>query len=255
MTDHDDIAVTLPPELVALLPELSAGALRLYLAQAVRESSGQPVSVADLAFALRSSMRTINRAQAELQRLGIWPYGGRQSADALANRDLVGRSRASQGEREGTDRRYAEPRSAAASQALGGKLGLRPGAPRVPDAVDVPPSPPSRPAALPPKSYSTHGHGEVGTHGGGTEGGQRPIPFAPRTEADLLALDIARTFRDEVHLPAYRFFCGKYDLALVRRAFAETQATPQERIRRSRFALFQFLLRKHAYANRNRQEA
>jgi hypothetical protein len=131
-------------------------------------------------------------------------------------------------------------------------------APHTSDSVKDSSLPSAPPPAPPPGVNIKHQPGRVGVEGKGNPGsseGPKPIPFVPKTEADLLALDIARAFHDETHLPTYQFFCEKYDLSLLRRALSETMQTPLSRIRTSRFALFQYLVRKHSYENRNPNQA
>jgi hypothetical protein len=77
----------------------------------------------------------------------------------------------------------------------------------------------------------------------------RPVPFVPKTKEDQLALDIARAFNDEKHLPMYRFFCGKYHDSVIRKAFSEAKSYPEEKINKSRPALFIYLIKKHAKTN------
>jgi len=67
----------------------------------------------------------------------------------------------------------------------------------------------------------------------------------PRSTDSNLPEEIARAFTDEGHLPMYRFFLDKFGERVVRRAFAETQTVPDHRIKRSRPALFVYLVRKY----------
>jgi len=73
----------------------------------------------------------------------------------------------------------------------------------------------------------------------------RPIPFIPNTPADALALEIARSFNDEVRLPLYRQICSAHDHTVVFRAFREALRTPLSKIKKSRRALLIYLLRKY----------
>lgn len=79
----------------------------------------------------------------------------------------------------------------------------------------------------------------------------KDLPFEAKTKNDLLALDIARSFHDEAHLPMYRHFCVSMDESVIRRAFSEAMQTPEENIKRSRPALFIYLLRKYAYPTKD----
>ncbi len=76
---------------------------------------------------------------------------------------------------------------------------------------------------------------------------QNNLTFEPKTKGDLLALDIAKAFHDEVHLPMYRHFCATMDESIIRRAFSRVMQTPEQEIKRSRPALFIYLIRKYAY--------
>lgn len=73
----------------------------------------------------------------------------------------------------------------------------------------------------------------------------RPIPFIPKTAADALALEIARAFGDEVRLPFYRQICAAHDHSLVYRAYREALVMPEHQIKKSRRALFIYLIRHH----------
>lgn len=73
----------------------------------------------------------------------------------------------------------------------------------------------------------------------------RPIPFIPKTQADALALEIAREFGDEVRLSFYRQVCSAHTHAIVYRAFRAAQSTPPWRIKKSRRALFIYLIHKY----------
>lgn len=75
----------------------------------------------------------------------------------------------------------------------------------------------------------------------------KPIPFVPKTPKDALALEIARAFGDEIRLPYYRELCNANPYPLVYRAYRDVMAVPAYRIKKSRRALFVFIL--HAYTN------
>ena len=68
-------------------------------------------------------------------------------------------------------------------------------------------------------------------------------PFVPKTPADALALEIAQTFGDEQRLSFYRQICAAHDRSLVYRAFRETMAIPADQVKKSRLAIFLFILR------------
>jgi hypothetical protein len=73
----------------------------------------------------------------------------------------------------------------------------------------------------------------------------RPIPFIPRTAVDALALEIARAFNDEVRLPFYRQVCAAHVHSLVYRAYRQALAMPEHQLKKSRRALFIYLIRQH----------
>ncbi len=75
---------------------------------------------------------------------------------------------------------------------------------------------------------------------------QQTVPFTPKTEGDRLALEIARTFQEETHLPKYLHLCATYDLDIVKRVFFEVQRIPKEKIKKSKAALFTYLVKKYA---------
>ncbi len=71
---------------------------------------------------------------------------------------------------------------------------------------------------------------------------QSPIP---KTEQEELALEIARALGEEQFLPIYRSFVHRYPEEVVRHAFRETMEFPQEKIRKTRGAVFNYLLKKY----------
>lgn len=72
-----------------------------------------------------------------------------------------------------------------------------------------------------------------------------PMPFIPKSASDALALEIAASFRDLARLPIYREICSAHDHAFLRRILKETMKTPAYKIKKSRRALFIYLLRKY----------
>jgi hypothetical protein len=61
-----------------------------------------------------------------------------------------------------------------------------------------------------------------------------------------VATVIAEGFNDKARLSMYLRLCKKYGLPLVLRAFAEAKAAPQSSIKKSRLALFRYLLNLYA---------
>jgi hypothetical protein len=76
--------------------------------------------------------------------------------------------------------------------------------------------------------------------------------FVPRTAADSLALEIAQAFNDERHLSTYRKVCQRRNYSFVYKAYRETMAIPPHRIKKSRRAIFFFLLRAYDKKYRTR---
>jgi hypothetical protein len=77
---------------------------------------------------------------------------------------------------------------------------------------------------------------------------QAPVDnFNPTTNRALLAHTIAEAFQDKAQLSRYLICVKKYPLALVYRAFAEAKAVPEYQIKKSRSAIFFYLVRKHAH--------
>lgn len=72
-----------------------------------------------------------------------------------------------------------------------------------------------------------------------------PPPFVPRSAADALALEIAVRFGDIRRLTLYRQICANHDRSVVYRAFREAMAVPAAQVKKSRRAIFLFIL--HAY--------
>lgn len=76
------------------------------------------------------------------------------------------------------------------------------------------------------------------------------INYHPQTEEDRLAVQIATEFSDLTHLPVYVAFCRRYPLPVIRKAFETTQKYPPEKIRKSKGALFTYLVK--LYANQQK---
>jgi biotin operon repressor len=68
----------------------------------------------------------------------------------------------------------------------------------------------------------------------------------PRTKEELTAHDIAKAFNDQKNLPKYLWYAGRYPESLLRQIVAEVMQTPSQRIKKSRAALFSYLVRHHA---------
>jgi hypothetical protein len=61
-----------------------------------------------------------------------------------------------------------------------------------------------------------------------------------------IARKIAVALKDNANYRLYLAYCQKYPLEVIWRAFAEVQQVPYERIRKSKGALFNYLVQKYA---------
>jgi len=66
------------------------------------------------------------------------------------------------------------------------------------------------------------------------------------TSKDGLATEIAKTFQEEHRVELYRYVFQKHDESIIRRAFEEASKVPVSKIKKSKSALFFFLLNKYA---------
>lgn len=71
------------------------------------------------------------------------------------------------------------------------------------------------------------------------------------TKRDYLAQLIAQTFNVEADIKRYQNVCRKYALRVVWRAFAEAKSVPASQIKKSRPALFFYLLKKYSHEQKN----
>ena len=63
---------------------------------------------------------------------------------------------------------------------------------------------------------------------------------------DDMAMDIAKTFKEEHRADLYRYVFRKHDESTIRKAFEETTKVPDSKIKKSKSALFFYLLNKYA---------
>jgi len=66
------------------------------------------------------------------------------------------------------------------------------------------------------------------------------------TSKDDLAAEIAKTFQEEHRIELYRYIFHKHDESIIRKAFEEASKVPVSKIKKSKSALFFFLLNKYA---------
>lgn len=71
--------------------------------------------------------------------------------------------------------------------------------------------------------------------------------FTPQTQYEHLALLIARAFDDEAQLEPYLVYCKKYPTAVIRQAFNAARDFPEEKIKKSRAAIFFYLVKRYAH--------
>jgi len=70
--------------------------------------------------------------------------------------------------------------------------------------------------------------------------------FKPKTKEELLALDLAEELNDRKNLSLYLRCARKYPEPFLRRVLGEVKETPFERIKKSKAALFNYLIKKYA---------
>jgi hypothetical protein len=69
--------------------------------------------------------------------------------------------------------------------------------------------------------------------------------FKPQSKQELLALDLARALGDLPNLACYILLARKYPEYLIRKTLAVVKAVPPQKIRKSRGALFNYLIKKY----------
>lgn len=65
-------------------------------------------------------------------------------------------------------------------------------------------------------------------------------------ESQLIAEEITLALNDRENFSLYEFYARKYPESLLRKIVADVLKVPEERIRKSRGALFTYLLKKYA---------
>ena len=73
-----------------------------------------------------------------------------------------------------------------------------------------------------------------------------PNEFKPKTKEEILALDIAETLNDERNPQKYLHYAKRYTEPLLREVLSQVRQTPEERIKKSRVALFVYLVNHYA---------
>lgn len=73
--------------------------------------------------------------------------------------------------------------------------------------------------------------------------------FKPKTRKELLASDLAKGLNDSKSLPFYLSVVRQYPEPLLMKLLGEVREIPFEKIRKSRAALFNYLIQQHAKEN------
>ncbi len=74
---------------------------------------------------------------------------------------------------------------------------------------------------------------------------------ANQSKQTAFALFIANAFNDAGRAALYERCCKKHPRSLVYRAYAEAKATPDSQIRKSRPALFFYLIKKYSHERKD----
>ncbi|HZS04840.1 MAG TPA: hypothetical protein VFD58_08390 [Blastocatellia bacterium] len=77
----------------------------------------------------------------------------------------------------------------------------------------------------------------------------------PNNKREYFARMIADAFGDRAQLSLYVNYCRKYPLSLIYRAFAEAQSVPEASIRKSRAAIFFFLINRYTHEQKQNPPA
>lgn len=75
------------------------------------------------------------------------------------------------------------------------------------------------------------------------------MEFKPKTRKELLASDLAKGLNDSKSLPFYLSVVRQYPEPLLMKLLGEVREIPSEKIKKSRAALFNYLLQQHAKEN------
>lgn len=76
--------------------------------------------------------------------------------------------------------------------------------------------------------------------------------FIPHTPQELLAVDLARGLDDSENLAFYLHCTKHYPEPILRSLFSKVKNVPAEKIKKSRGALFNYLIQKYAKPSSNR---
>jgi len=70
--------------------------------------------------------------------------------------------------------------------------------------------------------------------------------FSPKIKEELLALDLAKELNDRKNLSLYLHYARCYPEPFLRKVLGEVKEIPEERIKKSKAALFTYLVKKYA---------
>ena len=70
--------------------------------------------------------------------------------------------------------------------------------------------------------------------------------FEPKSKEAYMAVSICKSLKDEDNLGLYLNYCKKYPEHLIFRVFGMVKETPDKKIKKSRGALFTYLVKKLA---------
>ena len=73
--------------------------------------------------------------------------------------------------------------------------------------------------------------------------------FEPESKEELLAIDVATALNDIDNLAFYISYSKKYPENLIRRTLAQVKDIPDSKIKKSRGALFNYLIQKYGREN------
>ena len=73
--------------------------------------------------------------------------------------------------------------------------------------------------------------------------------FKPRTRQELLAFDLATALNDRKSLFVYLSYAKRYPESILRRILGDVKEIPAGKIKKSRAALFSYLIKKYAQEN------
>jgi biotin operon repressor len=78
--------------------------------------------------------------------------------------------------------------------------------------------------------------------------------FKPKTREELLAHDLASALNDMKSLSIYLFYARRYPESLLRRILGEVKEIPDGDIKKSRAALFSYLIKKYAQDHKDHRD-